>query len=59
MLSSSSSLLGCYVQSRMMKPLSKRKHWIVARILKKTCIYTPPITPISENVPSSTEAPAL
>ncbi|KAL4394999.1 hypothetical protein AHAS_Ahas02G0208100 [Arachis hypogaea] len=39
------------------RPLSKRKHWIVAEILKKARIYTPPTAPVSENVPSSTEAP--
>ncbi|QHO00121.1 30S ribosomal protein [Arachis hypogaea] len=40
------------------RPLSKHKHWIVAEILKKARIYTPPTTPVPENVPLSTEAPA-
>ncbi|MED6110729.1 hypothetical protein PIB30_045511 [Stylosanthes scabra] len=39
------------------RPLSKRKHWVVAEILKKARIYTPPTAPVSENVPSSTGTP--
>ncbi|KAK7390304.1 hypothetical protein VNO78_25606 [Psophocarpus tetragonolobus] len=41
------------------RPLSKRKHWVVAEILKKARIYVPPSTSTSvpENVSSSSEAP--
>ncbi|TKY63558.1 30S ribosomal protein S17 [Spatholobus suberectus] len=40
------------------RPLSKHKHWVVAEILKKARIYVPPSMPVSENVRSSSEAPA-
>ncbi|KAL4393734.1 hypothetical protein AHAS_Ahas02G0081600 [Arachis hypogaea] len=55
------SLLLLFFQVRLdtSRTLSKRKHWIVAEILKKARIYTPPTAPVSENMPSSNEAPAL
>ncbi|CAL0316716.1 unnamed protein product [Lupinus luteus] len=40
------------------RPLSKRKNWVVAEILKKARIYVPPSTPVSENVSSTSDAPA-
>ncbi|KAE9612091.1 hypothetical protein Lal_00022240 [Lupinus albus] len=40
------------------RPLSKHKNWVVAEILKKARIYVPPSTPVSENVSSTSDAPA-
>ncbi|KAI4332420.1 hypothetical protein L6164_017330 [Bauhinia variegata] len=40
------------------RPLSKRKHWIVAEILKKARIYVPPSTPATKNPSSSSQSPA-
>ncbi|XP_027336891.1 uncharacterized protein LOC113850526 [Abrus precatorius] len=40
------------------RPLSKRKHWVVAEILKKARIYVPPSMPAFDKARSSTEAPA-
>jgi small subunit ribosomal protein S17 len=39
------------------RPLSKRKHWVVAEILKKARIYVPPSAPVSENASSSSVGP--
>ncbi|KAK7349764.1 hypothetical protein VNO77_07405 [Canavalia gladiata] len=50
--------IGDRVRLDSSRPLSKCKHWVVAEILKKARIYTPPSTPVSQNVSSSSEAPA-
>ncbi|KAK8552664.1 hypothetical protein V6N13_121047 [Hibiscus sabdariffa] len=39
------------------RPLSKRKHWIVAEILKKARIYTPPSVNTAANASTKNEAP--
>ncbi|KAL4331922.1 hypothetical protein GQ457_07G019580 [Hibiscus cannabinus] len=39
------------------RPLSKRKHWIVAEILKKARIYTPPSVNMAANASTKNEAP--
>ncbi|XP_021660076.2 uncharacterized protein LOC110649706 [Hevea brasiliensis] len=38
------------------RPLSKRKHWVVAEILKKARIYVPPSADNSMGLDSKTEA---
>ncbi|KAE8682265.1 30S ribosomal protein S17 [Hibiscus syriacus] len=38
-------------------PLSKRKHWVVAEILKKARIYTPPLVDTAANASNKNEAP--
>ncbi|KAF7819825.1 30S ribosomal protein S17-like [Senna tora] len=40
------------------RPLSKRKHWVVAEILKKARIYVPPTAPVADNPSSSSQAPS-
>ncbi|OIW21318.1 hypothetical protein TanjilG_32131 [Lupinus angustifolius] len=40
------------------RPLSKHKNWVVAEILKKARIYVPLSAPVSENVSSTSDAPA-
>ncbi|GAU13914.1 hypothetical protein TSUD_262410 [Trifolium subterraneum] len=47
-----------YVRLDSSRPLSKRKHWVVAEILKKARIYVPPSAPVSENASSSSVGPA-
>jgi small subunit ribosomal protein S17 len=39
------------------RPLSKRKHWVVAEILKKARIYVPPSATVSENASSNSVGP--
>ncbi|XWS68871.1 hypothetical protein CRYUN_Cryun04dG0131000 [Craigia yunnanensis] len=39
------------------RPLSKRKHWVVAEILKKARIYTPPLVDTAANASIKNEAP--
>ncbi|KAK8631827.1 hypothetical protein V6N13_028605 [Hibiscus sabdariffa] len=39
------------------RPLSKRKHWVVAEILKKARIYTPPSADAVANSSIKSEAP--
>ncbi|KAK8643229.1 hypothetical protein V6N13_012534 [Hibiscus sabdariffa] len=39
------------------RPLSKRKHWIVAEILKKARIYTPPSVDTAANASTKNEVP--
>nr|DAD38699.1 TPA_asm: hypothetical protein HUJ06_013021 [Nelumbo nucifera] len=46
-------LLDMQVRLDPSRPLSKRKHWVVAEILKKARIYVPPSAKSSE---SSTNA---
>ncbi|PON71446.1 Ribosomal protein [Parasponia andersonii] len=40
------------------RPLSKRKHWVVAEILKKARIYVPPSALDSSNVSAPQSAPS-
>ncbi|XP_028767536.1 uncharacterized protein LOC114725218 [Neltuma alba] len=40
------------------RPLSKRKHWTVAEIIKKARIYVPPSAPVTKEPSPSSEAPA-
>ncbi|WJX48943.1 hypothetical protein P8452_35440 [Trifolium repens] len=49
--------IGDRVRLDSSRPLSKRKHWVVAEILKKARIYVPPSAPVSENVSSSSVGP--
>ncbi|KAE8666554.1 30S ribosomal protein S17 [Hibiscus syriacus] len=39
------------------RPLSKRKHWVVAEILKKARIYMPPSVDTVANASTKNEAP--
>ncbi|XVE75186.1 hypothetical protein DITRI_Ditri12bG0075400 [Diplodiscus trichospermus] len=39
------------------RPLSKRKNWVVAEILKKARIYTPPSVDTAANASVKNEAP--
>ncbi|MBA0566518.1 hypothetical protein Golob_011328 [Gossypium lobatum] len=39
------------------RPLSKHKHWVVAEILKKARIYTPPSVDTAANASAKNEAP--
>ncbi|GMI90476.1 hypothetical protein like AT3G18880 [Hibiscus trionum] len=39
------------------RPLSKRKHWVVAEILKKARIYTPPLVDTAAKASTKNEAP--
>ncbi|AES74362.2 30S ribosomal S17-like protein [Medicago truncatula] len=45
--------IGDRVRLDSSRPLSKRKHWVVAEILKKARIYVPPSATVSENASSN------
>lgn len=49
--------IGDRVRLDSSRPLSKRKHWVVAGILKKARIYVPPSATVSENASSNSVRP--
>ncbi|XP_039024655.1 30S ribosomal protein S17-like [Hibiscus syriacus] len=51
------SMFECLVKLDPSRPLSKRKHWVVAEILKKARIYTPPLVDTAANASNKNEAP--
>ncbi|KAG8657738.1 hypothetical protein MANES_03G098816v8 [Manihot esculenta] len=48
--------LDCNVRLDPSRPLSKRKHWVVAEILKKARIYVPPSADSFVGLDGKTEA---
>ncbi|KAE8684431.1 30S ribosomal protein S17 [Hibiscus syriacus] len=48
--------IGDRVKLDPFRPLSKRKHWVVAEILKKARIYTPPSVDAVANAITKNEA---